>query len=87
VSEFYSVPFTKVVLSKRERNRVWTMFKDGEDSDDNIRKICPAVFAEIKKAYDYDQNIQSAVFSGCVYAQTLANILVLNNGGKKTPKN
>jgi hypothetical protein len=81
MSEFYSIPFTKVVLSKRERNRVWTMFKNGngKDIDDNIRKICPAVFAEIEKAYDYGQNIQSAVFSECAYAQTLANILTLHN--------
>jgi hypothetical protein len=77
MKEFYNTPFKKILLSKDERNDLWHKFKNDKASDINIVKICPAVFAEMEKALVNDQNLQSAVFSECVYAQTLANILDL----------
>lgn len=66
--EFYSIPFSKVVFSKSQRTEIWNRFKSGKNIDAGICKICPAVFAEIRKAHDYSQNLQSAVFSECAYA-------------------
>ena len=39
----------------------------------------PALFHQIKKSYQTGNNIQSAVFSECVYAQALANLFELNH--------
>ena len=79
MDEFYRIPFSKVVLSKVQRTEIWNKFKSGNNTGTGIHKICPAIFAEIKKARDCDQNIQSAIFSECAYAQTLANILDLKH--------
>lgn len=77
MGEFYGRPFTQTVLSKNERTQIWNAFKKGGKIDGGLQKKCPAAFAEIKKAQTNDQNLQSAVFSECAYAQTLANILGL----------
>ncbi|MCL2196906.1 MAG: hypothetical protein FWB77_04760 [Treponema sp.] len=79
MGEFYNISFKQVVLSKNERMDIWKKFKNGEKIVSNLVKICPAAFAEIQKAQTNDQNLQSAVFSECAYAQTLANILNLCN--------
>jgi hypothetical protein len=79
IREFYSVPFEKVILSKSERSEIWHKFKNGENVDNNLQKICPSAHAEIVKAITNNQNLQSAVFSECAYAQTLANIFKLKN--------
>ena len=77
MQEFYNTPFKKIILSKSERDHIWHEFKNKKKIDRNILKKCPAALAEIEKAIINKQNIQSAVFSECVYAQTLANILNL----------
>ena len=77
MSEFYTTPFIKIILSKDERNVIWDNFKNEQNIDKNLLKICPAVYAEIEKALNNNQNLQSAVFSECVYAQTLAIKLAL----------
>ena len=38
----------------------------------------PSLFHQINKSYESGNNIQSAVFSECAYAQTLANMLNFN---------
>ena len=43
-----------------------------------LEKKCPALSHQIKKSYETGKNIQAAVFSECVYAQTFANMLCLN---------
>ena len=80
MSEFYSVPATKVIFNKAERNQLWTKatHRDLSLDFDFLKKICPALEHQIRKSYDSGKNIQSAVFSECVYAQTFANMLSLN---------
>lgn len=78
--EFYSVPNTKVVLTKSERDDLWQKFKT--DPTDTtylvpIRDTCPALVNELERAQANSTLIQSAIFSECVYAQTLANMLRL----------
>ncbi len=80
MEEFYNIPPTKVVYNKKERMGIWNLAsrKQGISNFDEIEKRCPALAHQIKKSYDSGNNIQSAVFSECVYAQTYANMLNLN---------
>ena len=75
LEEFYSIPFSKVVVPKRERDQIWRRFRKNRATEDVIAlvDVCPALVHEVQKAVDSGNNIQSAVFSECVYAQTLAN--------------
>ena len=45
---------------------------------DSIEQKCPALEHQIKRSYVSGNNIQSAVFSECVYAHTYAKMLNLN---------
>lgn len=80
MSEFYSIPATKVIFNKIERNELWkkATSRDSSLDFDLLRNICPALEHQIRKSYETGKNIQSAVFSECVYAQTFANMLSLN---------
>ncbi len=80
MQEFYNLPATKIIFNKQERNNLWSMTKRKNESIDlsYVKKICPALAHQIQKSYDNGNNIQSAVFSECVYAQTFANMLNLN---------
>jgi len=44
---------------------------------DKLKNDCPALHYEIERSYESGKNIQSSIFSECVYAQTLANMLEL----------
>ena len=81
LSTFYAMPETRVVFPKSERGGIWEEFKRRGDVKelDNLRIKCPALAIEIERARDSESHIQSAVFSECSYAQTLANQLQLNN--------
>lgn len=81
MEEFYSFAKTKVIFNKRERNILWKMATSRERISDftNIEEKCPALAHQIRKSYESGRNIQSAVFSECVYAQTFANVLGLIN--------
>lgn len=81
MNAFYAMPETRVVFSKSERQDVWNEFKTtGSVSQlPQIRQKCPALAAEIDRAYLSDSLIQSAVFSECSYAQTLATKLRLTS--------
>lgn len=81
MEKFYSIDSTKVIFNKKERNNLWKITKSREQEIDFdvLNKKCPALSHQIKKSYDSGKNIQSAVFSECVYAQTLANMLKLDN--------
>lgn len=82
--EFYGISPTKVLLKKKERDEIWKVaVKHGELDFAALKKICPALEHRIRLAYfpneyETERNIQSAVFSECVYAQTYANMLGLN---------
>ncbi len=79
MGRFYNQPNTPVVYPKKVRDRIWQNVKNGDYSDiARVEQDCPALAAEITRAQITGNNVQSAVFSECVYAQTLANILRLN---------
>ena len=80
MTEFYSVEKTKVIFDKNERNNLWKMAtkRDKSLDFDNLERVCPALVHQIQKSYESGKNIQPAVFSECVYAQTFANMLKLN---------
>ena len=79
MAEFYSFAPYKVIYNKGERNKLWKMATAKKDLDINSIKIkCPALAHQITKSYEQGNNIQSAVFSECVYAQSLANMLHLD---------
>jgi hypothetical protein len=78
MDEFYSVKNTKVLLTKLERDVIWRGFKASRVIPENkLKQSCPALLAELSKAINNVNLIQSAIFSECVYAQTLANMLKL----------
>lgn len=80
MQEFYSIAKTKVIFSKEERDKLWKLATK-RSSDINLYKlksVCPALTHQIQKSYEQGNNIQSAVFSECVYAQTFANMLKLD---------
>lgn len=80
MSEFYSIEKTKVIFDKTERNELWKKAISRDDTLDfsELNSICPALSHQIVKSYESGKNIQAAVFSECVYAQTFANMLRLN---------
>lgn len=79
MAEFYNFVPQKIIFNKYERNRLWKIAtKKGELNFDYIKNKCPALAHQILKSYEFGHNIQSAVFSECVYAQTLANMFNLN---------
>lgn len=80
MKEFYNVKPTKVIFNKTERNVMWKK-ATARSSDFNFEELkmkCPALEHQIKRSYESGHNIQSAVFSECVYAQTFANMMGLN---------
>ena len=79
LKEFYAVVPTQVIFAKKERKKIWDDFiRDSKRIPDlDLQKRCPALLAELQKSIDNEKLIQSAVFSECVYAQTLANMLRL----------
>lgn len=80
MQEFYSIVPTKVLFNKKERQKLWSLAVKRLEIDPsyNLKELCPALYHQIQKSYDGTKNIQSAVFSECVYAQTFANMLNLN---------
>lgn len=80
MQEFYSIVPTKVNFNKTERNKLWKLAtkKSPLSNFGNLNDLCPALELQIQKSYEQGQNIQSAVFSECVYAQTFANMLELD---------
>ena len=78
MEEFYSYSPLKVIYNKMERNRLWNLTTARQNINlEEIRKNCPALAHQIEKSYESGHNIQSAVFSECVYAQTFANMFNL----------
>lgn len=80
MQEFYSINPTKVIYNKAERKMLWNLATK-RSVNLNLQELkakCPALEHQIKKSYEQGNNIQSAVFSECVYAQTFANMLRLD---------
>lgn len=80
MQEFYSIAPTKVLFSKAERQNLWKLATKRSANLDlpDLKSICPALEHQIQKSFEQGNNIQSAVFSECVYAQTFANMLKLD---------
>lgn len=80
MQKFYAIKPTKVIFNKKDRNLLWKKATSRERSLDFtlLDKYCPALSHQIKKSYENGKNIQAAVFSECVYSQTIANMLNLN---------
>lgn len=78
--EFYSVSPTKVAFNKSERDKLWDKAKSRSKNIDFdlLNKKCPALARQIIRSYTDKNNLQSAVFSECVYAQTLADMFGLS---------
>lgn len=89
LTNFYSAPVHGVVLDKKARRKIWDTFKDerGLTAFAFVESICPALHRELKKSLRSGKHIQSAVFSECVYSQTLANLLGLNIFGDSNDSN
>ena len=79
MKEFYSFKPTKVIFDKKKRDLLWKeATKRSNDFDlASLEKVCPALAHQILKSYESGKNIQPAVFSECVYAQTIANMFNL----------
>lgn len=78
--EFYALPPLRVVFAKAERDAIREKAKKGELPDSDlaaIRTTCPALHHQIVQHGVDGENIQSAVFDECAYAQTLANLFRL----------
>ncbi len=80
---FYKKHHKKVIYNKKQRDLLWNkVIKKEFDIRKNFESFMsetPALYDEICKSCDTGNNMQSAVLSECVYAQTLANILGLHN--------
>ena len=80
MQEFYSIVPTRVIFDKKERNNLWKRATKRNNDLDllTLKEKCPALEHQIQKSYELGNNIQPAVFSECVYAQTFANMLKLD---------
>lgn len=80
LAEFYAIAPTRVIFNKKERSELWrkATSRDSLYDFNNLESICPALAHQIQKSYASGKNIQSAVFSECVYAQTFSNMLDLD---------
>jgi hypothetical protein len=80
MQNFYSKPKTRVSLNKSERNKIWNDFVSSRDIQkiSHLKKMIPALHSEMAKAIEHERNIQPAVFSECVYAQSLAEKFALS---------
>ena len=79
MTEFYQIPATKVIFNKTERNELWKKATQRNQTFNfnELKEKCPALEHQIRRSYESGRNIQSAVFSECVYAQTFANMMNL----------
>ena len=77
--DFYAVSPTKVIFDKCERDLLWkkAIARTLDLDFEGLQNKCPALGHQIRKSYESGNNIQSAVFSECVYAQTFANMMNL----------
>lgn len=80
MQEFYFIKPTKVIFNKKERKNLWNKATKRFQNLDYtlLKEKCPALEHQIRRSYESGHNIQSAVFSECVYAQTFANMMQLN---------
>lgn len=80
LQEFYRGTNVTVSLNKVERTQIWDDFVTNRNIQNisHLQDSIPALYAEMEKALLQNRNIQPAVFSECVYAQSLAHKLSLS---------
>ena len=76
---FYNKPIQKISIKKSDRTKIWNDFVKNRNIKNYmfLEKEVPAFFYELNKALAIGGNLQPAVFSECVYAQTLAHQFLL----------
>jgi hypothetical protein len=81
IASFYNKPKLKISFKKKERAVIWKDFKKNRNLSEyaNLEKQIPAFYSELNKAISVGKNLQTAVFSECVYAQALAQQFSLTN--------
>jgi hypothetical protein len=79
--DFYSSKSIDVPFTKKERNAIAKKFAANRVVDESLQLDvkCPAFKAYLEKIQVTKKNIQSAVFSECVYAQVLSEAFELKN--------
>lgn len=78
---FYGLPAQRISLDKFQRDSIWRTFRERREIENEslLKQTNPALYAEIVRALTKGKNIQSAVFSECVYSQELARIFDLSD--------
>ncbi len=73
--DFYGTPDVSISVNRIERRKIWDNFIENRDLGQiaHLETLVPALYSEMEKALSQERNIQSAVFSECVYAQGLAD--------------
>jgi len=81
LSEFYAKDSPSVAFPKKRRDEIWKAFKDDRSIQAAAldRHSCETLYLEMEKALRAGRNIQSAVFSECVYAKALGDQLEIRN--------
>jgi hypothetical protein len=81
LSEFYTATNHEIVVKKSDRTKIWDDFVVNRKTNQYsyLEEMVPAFFLELNKALTNGKNLQSAVFSECVYAQSLAENFLLSN--------
>lgn len=79
LKKFYNKPIEKISIKKSDRTKIWNDFVKNRNVKKftYLEKEVPAFFYELNKAVAVGGNLQPAVFSECVYAQTLAHQFLL----------
>lgn len=79
IGEYYSLPLRQVAMDKKERNSLWSDFKTSRRATGILADpgVPAALRAEVDRALDSGNNVQSAIMSECVYADALARHLGL----------
>jgi hypothetical protein len=73
--DFYGTQDVSISVNRIERRKIWDNFIENRDLGQiaHLETLVPALYSEMEKALSQERNIQSAVFSECVYAQGLAD--------------
>jgi len=80
LSVFYNATNQKILVKKSDRTKIWNDFVKNRKINkySYLEDTIPAFFSELNKAIKNNKNLQPAVFSECVYAQSLAENFLLS---------
>ncbi|UUD36807.1 Uncharacterised protein [Mycoplasmopsis californica] len=80
IDKFYSNKPLKIIWNKNERNYLWNLSKKKDElvNFSFLKNKCPSIYDQINKSRLLKRNIQPAIFSECVYSQSLAELFNLD---------